>query len=510
MTRKLLLGVDIGTYSSKGVLVNSDGTLVGSSVIAHELSSPKPGHFEHDADGIWWHDFVFIVRDLLERTKASPEEIAGVGTSGIGPCVLPIDDNGKPLRPGILYGIDSRALKEVEYLQDTLKSLPDFSHPIPELSSQAAGPKILWIRRNEPEIYAKARWFLTSQSYLIYKLTGKAAIDIYSAGGYSPIFDSKTTKYIPELEPYITEVNKLADMFWSHEVVGQVTVAASLETGIPAGTPVVAGTTDASAEALSAGLGNFDDMLIMFGSSNFFVVKTKELIKPKKFWASNFLGPGTYAFLGGMATSGSLTRWFLNQFGQPEIEASVKTGQDPYGLLAELSQKSPPGSNGLVMLPYFEGERTPIQDPKAKGLLFGLSLKHTREDVYRSILESVAFGIRHNLEEMKAEGVFPKRILAVGGGTKNPAWMQIVSNIASIELHIPEQQIGASYGDAFLAGLGVGMFKEYADISKWVKIKEVIKPNNNNRDVYDFNYLIYRDLYTSTNSIMHRISDAER
>lgn len=510
MARKLLLGVDIGTYSSKGVLVDSEGAVVCSIVIAHELSSPKPGHFEHDADGIWWHDFVSIVRDLLKKTDIAPEEIASVGTSGIGPCVLPIDENGKPLRPGILYGIDSRAQEEVEYLQQTLKAIPNYPYPIPELSSQSSGPKILWIRRNEPEIYAKTRWFLTSQSYLIYKLTGKIAIDVYSAGGYSPLLDAMTKKYISELEPYITEVNKLAAPFWSHEVVGQVTEEASKETGIPTGTPVVAGTTDASAEALSGGLSNFDDMLIMFGSSNFFVVKTKDLIKPKKFWASNFLGAGTFAFLGGMATSGSLTRWFLNQFGQPEIEASLKSGRDPYSLLAELSSKSSPGSNGLVMLPYFEGERTPIQDPKAKGLLFGLSLKHTREDVYRSILESVAFGIRHNLEEMKAEGVVPKRILAVGGGTKNPAWMQIVSDIASIELHIPEQQIGASYGDAFLAGLGIGMFKNYEEISNWVKIKEVVKPNNKDRDIYEFNYSIYRDLYTSTKPIMHRVSEAER
>jgi xylulokinase len=211
-----------------------------------------------------------------------------------------------------------------------------------------------------------------------------------------------------------------------------------------------------------------------------------------------------------MSAAGSLTRWFLEEFGQPEKQAESAGGPNAYAALAELVGESRAGANGLVVLPYFEGERTPLHDPKAKGLAFGLSLKHTRADLYRAILESVAYGIRHNIEGMKEEGVAAKRILAVGGGTKNLPWMQIVSDIAGIALNIPEQQIGASYGDAFMAGLGVGVFDDYQDIKQWVKMKHVIRPQTTHEDQYQFNYQLYLDLYRENRSLMHRLSDYER
>ena len=219
---------------------------------------------------------------------------------------------------------------------------------------------------------------------------------------------------------------------------------------------------------------------------------------------------GSYAFLGGMSTSGSLTRWFRDQFGQPEIAAEKAGIENAYALLAQLASTSPRGSNGLVALPYFEGERTPLHDPKAKGVLFGLSIKHTRADIYRAILESIAFGIRHNIELMKEEGVQANRILAVGGGTKNLPWMQMVCDIAGITMGIPEQQIGASYGDAFMAAVGIGKFKDLAEINQWVKMKHEIHPEPEVDDDYALNYQIFRDLYTHTAPLMHKLSDAER
>jgi xylulokinase len=174
--------------------------------------------------------------------------------------------------------------------------------------------------------------------------------------------------------------------------------------------------------------------------------------------------------------------------------------------LANLAANSVPGAHGLVALPYFEGERTPIHDPNAKGVLFGLNLKHTRADFYRAILESVAYGIKHNIDEMKNEGVEARRILSVGGGTKNLVWMQIVADVAGISLNIPEQNIGASYGDAFMAGLGVGVFDDYKDISQWVRIKHNIKPQSEYKQIYNETYSLYRELYQSTKSLMNRLS----
>ena len=507
MSSGYLLGVDIGTYSSKGVLVTTDGRVVASHTVPHSMDMPKPGFFEHDADKVWWHDFVEITRNLLKGSAIDPGEILGIGTSAIGSCVLPIDERGNALRPGILYGIDTRASREIEYLEEKLGKSEIFTKSGSHLTSQASGPKVLWIRNHEPEVYERTRWFLTSEAYLVHKLTGKATIDIYTAGGYAPLYDVYSCAWLQEAADLITPLDRLPQAYWSHEVVGQVTTEAAWETGLAAGTPVVAGTTDAAAEAISAGVADFGDMMLMMGSSIFYIMKTPELITTQHFWSSNFLEGGSFAFLGGMSTSGSLTVWFRDQFGQLGMQTENEAGQDPFTILAELAATSPAGSNGLILLPYFEGERTPLHDPRAKGLWFGLSLKHTKGDLYRSILEGVAFGIRHNIEVMGQEGVQPGRILAVGGGTKNPLWLQIIADVCNLTLHIPEQQIGASYGDAFLAATGIGLYKNLSEVRQWVRIKKTIEPNLDLQKSYEFNYRLFRELYESNKPLMHRLAD---
>lgn len=506
MTRGYLIGVDIGTYSSKGVVVKPDGSLVASDTQPHGLDMPQPGFVEHDADAVWWHDFVTIVRNLLQKTGIDPKQILGIGTSAIGSCVLPVDEQGQPLRPAILYGIDTRATQEIKYLERRLGRDTIFRISGSHLTSQASGPKILWIKNHEPDVYKKARWFLTSEAYLVYKLTGEASIDIYTAAGYAPLFDISTRNWDEQAAQFITSLDRLPKAFWSYEVVGRVTAEAARETGLAEGTPVVAGTTDAAAEAISAGVADFGDMMLMLGSSAFFIMKTAELIKTRCFWSANFLEEGAFAFLGGMSTSGSLTTWFRDQFAQMELEEERKGGKNAYAQLAELALDSPVGARGLIALPYFEGERTPIHDPKARGVWFGLSLKHTKGDMYRAILEGVAYGLRHNFEVMQEEGVQPERILAVGGGTKNSLWMQIIADVANIQMVVPEQQIGASYGDAFLAARGIGLYQNLSEIKRWIRIKDTIQPNPKNREAYEIYYQIYRDLYARTKSLMHRLS----
>ena len=501
-----LLGVDIGTYSSKGVLVQTDGTVVASHTVPHSMDMPKPGYFEHDADGVWWHDFVEVVRNLLQQSGIESKQILAIGTSAIGSCVLPIDEDGHPLRPGILYGIDTRASAEIEFLERKLGKQAIFDRSGVHLSSQASGPKVLWVRNHEHEIYSKTRWFLTSEAYLVFKLTGKATIDIYTAGGYAPLHDVHQRTWIPEAADFITPVERLPQTYWSHEVVGTVTAQAARETGLAEGTPVVAGTTDAAAEAISAGVAEYGDMMLMFGSSIFFIMKTDTLMPTEHFWSANFLEEGAYTFLGGMSTSGSLTTWFRDHLGGEELLNEKATGQDAYSKLAELAARSKPGSRGLIALPYFEGERTPIHDPTARGVWFGLSLKHNKGDLYRSLLEGVAFGIRHNFDVMESEGVQPKRILAVGGGTKNQLWMQMVADVCRRELIIPEQQIGASYGDAFLAAVGVGLFNDLSAIKQWIRTKEIVSPSSEFECAYDNNYRIFRELYTNTRTIMHELT----
>ena len=508
MAKGYLLGVDIGTYSSKGVLVKEDGKIIAQQVIPHGMDMPKPGYFEHDADQVWWHDFVEIVKNLLDISRIDPKQILGVGTSAIGSCVLPIDEDGRPLRPAILYGIDTRTTLEIEHLEKVLGREEIFHISGMYLSSQASGPKILWIKNHELEVFQKTRWFLTSQAYLVYKLTGQATIDIYTANGYAPLFDIHNLGWREDIASHITPIDRLPKAYWSCEIAGRVTEQASRETGLASGTPVIAGTTDAAAEAISTGVREFNDMMLMFGSSIFFIVKTAELVNTRHFWSAPFLEKDAYTFLGGTSTAGSLTTWFRNQFAELELEREKIEGENAYSVLTKLAAQSPAGAKGLIILPYFEGERTPLNDPKAKGMFFGISLRHTKADIYRAILEGVGYGIRHNLEVMKEEGVKPGRILATGGGTKNDLWLQIVSDIARLELTIPEEQIGASYGDAFMAGVGVGLFKDLTEIDRWVKIGKMVYPRLDISEKYDFNYHLFRSLYEETKPLMHELSDS--
>lgn len=495
-----LLGVDIGTGSSKGVLIESvSGTVLAQSTIPHGVSLPHPGWVEQDAETIWWGEFVQIVKDLLQESGVAPREILGVGVSGIGPCVLPVDEEFNPLRPAILYGIDTRATAEIEqYLQD-LGEEEVFRRAGCELSASAVAPKILWLYNNEPEVYNKARWFLTCQNFIVARLTGKASIDNYTASTYSPIIDVEKRSWIDETTAGINPTAKLPQKYWTTEVVGGVTLQAAKTTGLQPGTPIIAGTIDAAAEAVSIGNYSVGDTMGMFGSSNSIIAITSAYTRSKTFWGLNWLFPDQYAVVGGMATVGSLTKWFLETVYRPAPDAPE---QNPYAQMADLLNMSRPGANNLVALPYFEGERTPINDPIARGAFFGLTLRHTQADLYRALLEAVAFGMRHNLEKMADEDIDVKLINAVGGGAKNLGWMQLIANIADVDVRIPQGISGASYGDAILAGIGVGLYKDASQAKVWDEAALQLKPDHADVEVYDRLYSVYLDLYQQTRNLL--------
>lgn len=511
MNAKYLLGVDIGTYSSKGVLVDAqNGEVFASHVIEHDLSMPQPRWVEHDADRVWWDEFCQISQHVLRTTRIDPHDILGIGVSGIGPCVLPIDESGRPLRPAILYGIDTRAKSEIEQYEQALGVDAIFQLTGSMLSSSSIGPKILWIKNNEPEVYRKARWFLTSHSYIVFRLTGEATVDIYTACSYAPLMDIEKIAWLDEEILGINPRPALPKMLWSCEVAGRVTREAARITGLAEGTAVIAGSIDAAAEAISAGLTGVGDMMMMFGSSNSLIVRTEQLVRTQNFWGLNWLVPDTYAVVGGMTTVGSLTRWFRDHFSPLELQAQQAGGENAYAALMHLLDQSPLGANRLIALPYFQGERTPFADPDAKGVLFGLTLQHTRADVYRALLESVGFGVRHNVDVMSAEGVHPQRILGVGGGTKNKAWMQMICDIANVRMAIPRQQIGASYGDALMAGVGAGVYHSLDEIQSWIEYGEELQPDPEKHRRYQALYVIYRQLYEHTKGLMHRLPQAAR
>jgi len=506
---QLLLGIDIGTYSSKGVLCRPDGSILAKARADHYISFPKPGYAEQDADKVWWSDFKQIAKELSEKVPHG-NHIASVGVSAIGVCVLPVDKKGRPLRPGILYGLDTRSVNQIDYLENkyTREALVEFGGM--RLTTQAAGPKIMWIKQNEPAIFKQTAKFITSTSYIIYKLTGNYVIDAHTATEFNPLIDIKKVAWDDRFAEDITLLDKLPEIGWSDEIAGSVTAKAAAETGIPEGTPVNFGSEDAVSEAVSVGVVDVGDLMIMYGSTaglHFFIEKP---VPTHELWLMAGIFKGQYEYVAGLSTSGSATTWFRNHFGKDLTAAESVGGPNPYTALAEEATTSPVGANGLIMLPYFSGERTPIFDPKARSVIAGLSLSHTRGDLYRALLEGTAFAIRMNLDAMQKAGAKIKHGIVVGGGALNELWLQMVSDVSGIPQLLPEKIIGASYGDAFLAGLAAGLINNLDVLKKdWVKIQKEITPDLQKKSIYDQLFSLFKGLYQDTKTIVHLLAERQ-
>ena len=491
------LGIDIGTYETKGVLVDLSGKVHAQASRGHKMQVPQPGWAEHDAESDWWGDFVFVCRSLLDQSGIDAGEIKAVACSAIGPCMLPVDAQGAPLMHGVLYGVDGRAEAEVRALTERIGEATIIARCGNALTSQSVGPKILWLKRHRPEIYAETAHILTSTSFLVQRLTGEVVIDHYTAANFSPLYDVTTQAWVDDLADDILPLDKLPRLLWSNEIAGHITQGAAEQTGLAVGTPVTAGTIDAAAEALSVGVDRPGDMMMMYGSTIFIILRTLGRVSDSRIWYAPWLFEGEHASMAGLATSGTLTHWFRDQMAR-DLDPDTA-----FPALAVEAETSPPGANGLLMLPYFSGERTPIHDVHAKGALFGLNLTHTRGDIYRALIEGIAHGTRHVTDTFAELGQSPARLLAVGGGTKNALWLQATSDITGIDQIVCDKTVGASYGDAFLAALAVGLVGR-EDISIWNPAAQVISAQQS--PVYDKAHGLFRRLYEQTKDIAAELS----
>jgi xylulokinase len=486
------LGIDIGTFESKGVLVDGQGRIIATASRPHKMIVPRAGWAEHRADEDWWGDFVGLTRALLAQSGLDPTEIKAVAASAIGPCMLAVDADGRPLMNGVLYGVDTRATDQIAALNAQIADDTILRRCGNALTSQQVGPKILWLKETHPELYARTAKILSSTSYLTWKLTGQYVIDHYTAANFSPLYDVATQDWTADLAPHILPLEKLPRLMWSTEIAGHVTAQAAAETGLAIGTPVTCGTIDAAAEAVSVGVQHPGQMMMMYGSTIFIIQVTADPVRDPRLWYAPWLFPGTHAAMAGLATSGTLTHWFRDQLARDT---------DFPALVAE-AQASPKGAKGLLCLPYFSGERTPIHDPHARGAFFGLNLTHTRADMFRAVVEGIAAGTAHVLETYAEVGASPDRVLAVGGGTKNELWLQATSDFGGVAQHVCEKTIGASFGDAFLAALAIGVVQP-ADITRWNPNASTVMPQT--VPAYAVQYPLWKRLYSQTRDIMQAL-----
>ncbi len=481
----MFLGVDIGTASSKAVVVDGDGTVRASATRPHATSSPRPGWFEHDAEGVWWTDFCALTGEVLAAVPG--ERIEAVSMSGIGPCALVADAAGTPLRAAILYGIDRRAEREIDDLTEMLGEDRVLRLTGNRLTTQAVGPKLMWLARHEPDGWRRARRWYCASNFLAGRLTGEYVLDHYSASTSDPLYDLTTMDWWPEAWGAAAPGIERPRLAWPGEIIGEVLPTAAEQAGLPAGTPVLAGTIDALAEAYGAGCHAVGDTMVMYGSTLFLIQTVARLVPHPGLWAGSGRTAETFSIAAGMATSGLVATWLAGLTG---------TGVDR---LAAEAASVPAGSDGLVLLPYFAGERTPLFDPQARGCWLGLTLDHTRGHLYRSVLEGVAYGVRHNLETMIDAGARPSRLVAVGGGTRGNLWTQIVCDVTGLPQDVPSTTIGAAYGDARMAADACGI-----DTTGWNPVAERLEPAP--AGVYEAPYGVYLRTYLALRDDMHLLA----
>lgn len=483
-----LLGVDIGTSSSKAVLAAPDGRVIGAAERRHGVSRPRPDQVEQDALEVWWADFVSLCQELIGRHNV---RVLSIAVSGLGPCLLPVNAVDEPLRPAILYAVDNRARAQIEELNEQFgvaQILRRCGHP---LTAQSVGPKLRWLAVHEPEVYGATARFFSSHNFIVRRLTGEYVLDHTTASMVDPLYDMArqrwNTTWADELVPGLA----LPQLRWPGEAVGSVRPAAAAETGIPAGTPVACGVLDFWAENVGVGAEEPGDCMLAYGTTMSISAVTAAAVSTPPVASAPGSSPGLHHVGGATAAAGALTDW-----------ARELTGEEGYADLIGEADIVPAGADGLLVLPYFAGERSPLFDPQARGVMCGLTLRHGRGHLYRAVLEATAYAVRHVFESMDATEVQRNRVVAAGGGTRARLWVQIMSDVTGVAQDIPHTTIGASYGDALLAARAIGLPTDRVD---WARVVDTVRPDERVRERYAALYALYRELDPITRPVSHAL-----
>ena len=490
---ELFLGVDVGSSSTKGVLVRPDGEVLAEVERPHVIAHPRPGWAEQDPERDWWDGVVAVCRELLARRLG---DVAAVGVSGLGPCVVAADAAGRPLRPAILYGIDTRATREIAALTDLFGSAEILARCGSPLTSQSAGPKLLWLARREPGVWAATRRFFTAGSWLVHRLTGEYVLDHHSASQCGPLYDVRENRWAGDWAAVVAPGLSLPRLAWAHETLGVLSADAAAATGLPQGIPVAAGTIDSWAEVAGSGLRGAGEALLVYGTTMFLIEVGTAAAPDPRLWSTTAFAPGERNLAAGLATAGALAVWMKGIAGDISFET-----------LFEEAAAAGPGAGGLLALPYFNGERTPLFDPDARGLLLGLTTSHTRGHVTRALLEGAALAVRHNLDVMREAGAHIGALRASGGGARGRLWPQIVSDVTQLPQVRLAGHAGAAYGDALFAAVAAGA----AGLDTvWVAATDRVVPDPGTAARYDDLYGLYLELYPATASHAHALAELQR
>jgi FGGY-family pentulose kinase len=500
------VGIDGGTESVRVGIFDREGTPVVFAGEPYSLEHPRPGWAEQDPDE-WWSSLVSAARKALEEGGISAEEIEGISLDTTSCTVLAMDENDRHMRPAIIW-MDVRAADQARRIGETGDPALKYNG-YGAVSAEWMPSKALWLKENEPEIYNGARHICEYQDWMTHKLTGEwtASISNTSIRWY---YDRNEGGW-PESLYAAVGIEDVLDKFPQKvldqgEVVGGLSKWAAEELGLKQGTPVAEGGVDAFVAALGLGVVEPGKLALITGSSHVMIGQTSEPIHGQGFFGAytDAMIPGQYTIEGGQVSTGSIVAWFKNRFAKKAAEEAEKRGVDPYEVLNEMANDVPIGSDGLVVIDYFQGNRTPYTDPEARGMMWGLSLSHGEGHVFRAIIEGVCYGTEHIFRIMRENDFEPREIVVAGGPTKSELWMQMHSDVCNLPISFTRVEDGAVLGSAMLAAVGAGAYPDIQTAAEnMVHTERTIEPDESAHKEYQFYVDRYVETYPQMKQLMH-------
>lgn len=488
-----VIGFDIGTTSTIGILIGLPDRILHIASRPVTLASPHPGWAEEDPEQ-WWANVSSIARELIEAAGIEPGEVEGIGVTGMLPAVVLLDDKGRLLRPSIQQS-DARCAAEVVELHKQVDEAAFTARTGNGVNQQLVIAKLLWIRKHEPGIFARIATVFGSYDYINWRLTGERAVEQNWAleAGFVNLGDHQIDDGLVKLAGIARKAVPRKTV--SHELLGRITEEAAKDLGLPAGIPVVAGAADHIASALAAGLTRRGDVLLKFGGSVDVLIATDRAAPDPRMYLDYHLVPGLYVPNGCMATGGSGLNWFVGSFAEGERPKAEAKGLSLHQWLDHLAGAVPPGAQGVRILPYFLGEKTPIHDADVRGAILGLSLAHGPAHLWRALLEAYAYAIAHHIEVLNDMGHRTETYFASDGGARSTVWMQIVADVLQKPVRRLNGHPGSCLGAAWTAAMGIGAADDWSAILRFVSLADQLTPDPAYARTYREGYAAFRRLY---------------
>lgn len=492
----LLLGLDYGTGGAKTSIINDRGEELSYAFEEYPILTPHPGWSEHDPVN-YWELARRIIKQAVRSAKVNPADIKGMAVSSALPSLVMVDKNHQPVHNA--YNLmDKRATKQVEWLRNEIGEKTIFEISKNRLEDHPAIVNLLWEKENRPEMFKKIHRALTIDGFINLKLTGKYTGHYSGAAFYGVAYNLLERKFDEGLLSKIgLDADLFPDLYRCETIIGEVTPEAAEQTGLVPGIPVAAGQVDCNAGWSGAGMVEEGDIQMNLGTCGNFGLLTKDTRFPDTMINFSYTtDPDTYIIVPTTTTGGQLIRYMRDNFYKMELAEEASRGTDTFDLINREAETVPPGSEGLVVLPFLMGERTPIWDVDARGAIFGLSLNHTRGHVIRAMMESVAYALYDSFRILKESGKTIRGPIVLNeGGAKSALWRRIITDVFDLPTVMVKRRTGAPYGDAILAGVATGIFKDFSVAKEWVEYVEPLEPEARTHDLYMEYFALYKSIY---------------